>query len=457
MEGMGDGMTIGIPAPVRELLTRLDAQGYAAYAVGGCVRDALLGATPQDWDICTGARPEEIRACFSSLQTILTGEKYGTVTVLYAGEPYEITTFRAETDYRDSRHPGSVSFLGELTGDLARRDFTVNAMAADCCGRVTDCFGGREDLQNRVLRCVGQAQTRFSEDALRILRALRFSSRLGFSIEEKTAQAIHACKDGLRRVAPERVRKELAGILCGQNAAAVLRDFSDVLFVLIPELAPCRGFRQYNPHHVFDVWEHTLAVVEAVEPVEALRLAALLHDIGKPAAFSMDKNLVGHFYGHACISEAMTRTILRRLRFDNATTQQVSLLVREHDCFRPEGTQRQLRRLLARLGEEKLRLVLCLQGADLLGTGTRSREQVQAILSATQTRLDELLRGKGCFGLPELRITGRELLALGVPAGPRIGRLLKRTLAAVVDGELPNEPETLVRYAQTLMENPEMD
>lgn len=454
---MGGGLSIAVPETVGALLARLNGQGFAAYAVGGCVRDALLGLKPQDWDICTSARPEEIKACFSSLQTILTGEKYGTVTVLYAGGSYEITTFRAETDYRDSRHPGSVSFLSELRGDLSRRDFTVNAMAADREGRVVDAFGGAEDLQRGLLRCVGEAEQRFCEDALRILRALRFSSRLVFAIEEKTARAIHTCREGLRRVSPERLRKELVGLLCGKNAAAVLRDYADVLFLLIPELAPCRGFAQYNPHHVSDVWEHTLATVAAVEPTPELRLAALLHDIGKPASFCMDKNLVGHFYGHACTGAAMTEALLRRLRFDNATVQRVTLLVREHDCLHTAGTDRQLRRLLARMGEENLRLVLLLRHADLLGTGTRTEEEARALFEATQTHLDSLLQRESCFGLRTLRLTGRELLALGVPAGPEVGRLLKRTLEAVLDGRLPNEPEALVRYAQKLMEHPDTD
>lgn len=289
---------ITIPPQVQALLRQLNAAGFSAYAVGGCVRDSLLGCAPQDWDICTSAAPEQTEACFAADRTVLTGVRYGTVTVVRGGVPYEITTFRAESGYADSRHPDRVDFLRELAPDLARRDFTVNAMAADAAGAVTDLFGGQDDLRRGVIRCVGDPVARFSEDALRMLRALRFAARLSFRIDGETAAAIHAARTRLRAVAPERLHKELSGILCGRQAAALLEEFSDVLFELIPELAPCQGFRQYNPHHTRDVWTHTLAVVDGVPPEEPLRLAALLHDAGRPATFFFDKNLVGHFYGH---------------------------------------------------------------------------------------------------------------------------------------------------------------
>ena len=271
--------TIFLPPKTAAVLRRLSSAGFSAYAVGGCVRDSLLGAAPQDWDICTNATPQEIIVCFSEERTILTGVRYGTVTVLSEGEAFEVTTFRAEGSYSDSRHPDEVRFLSSLRGDLARRDFTVNAMAADADGVVIDCFSGAEDLQNGVIRCVGAPEERFTEDALRIMRALRFAAKLGFSVAEDTAAAVHAQRERLRSVAPERLRKELKGLLCGKNAAAVLAEFSDVLCVLLPELAPCIGFRQYNPHHAFDVWKHTLCALQASEPQEALRLAACASSI----------------------------------------------------------------------------------------------------------------------------------------------------------------------------------
>ena len=441
---------IRIPSPVHGLLSRLNKAGFSAYAVGGCVRDSLLGNSPKDWDLCTSARPEEIKACFSDHRTILTGERYGTVTVLHENLPYEITTFRTESGYSDNRHPNQVAFLDSLQGDLARRDFTVNAMAADAEGNITDCFGGLEDLEKGQLRCVGNAKERFSEDALRILRALRFSSRLGFSIEPKSADAIHALKDQLHAVAPERLRKELCGLLCGSSAGAVARAYADVLCVLIPELRRCIGFRQYNYHHLYDVWEHTLRVLEQVPAEEDLRLAALLHDIGKPAAFTMDKQLVGHFYGHAVTSAALSETILRRLRYDNTTLQQVTFLVREHCFILPEGNEKRMRKLLAAFGTESLRKLLLLRRADAIGTGTRTVEEADHSLKSALRLLDEVLRKEDCFSLKQLAVNGADLMALGLPQGPRIGSALAHLLDAVIDGRVQNTRAELLSYAQKM-------
>lgn len=448
---------ITVPPSAYALLARLAAAGFEAYAVGGCVRDSLLGTTPQDWDICTSATPEKIIACFADHRTILTGVRYGTVTVLSDGEAFEITTFRAESGYSDSRHPDEVRFLSSLRGDLARRDFTVNAMAANVRGEIVDCFGGAEDLQNGVIRCVGTAEERFTEDALRILRALRFAARLGFSIEEQTAAAIHGQKDRLRSVAPERLRKELNGLLCGRSAAAVLEEFSDVLCVILPELAPCIGFRQYNPHHAFDVWKHTLSALQASEPQEVLRLAVLLHDIGKPAVFTFDKNLVGHFYGHAAVSAAMTERLLRRLHYDNATNKLVTTLVGGHDFALQPTDERRMRRLLARYGEETVRLLLRLRRADRLGKGTDDPDAIEKKTRDAQTLLSRVLSESQCLSLRSLEINGDDILAMGVPRGKRVGALLQRLLDAVLDGRLVNERANLVNYAQALLLNEEND
>lgn len=450
-------MTIQVPQRVQRLLRRLNAAGYQAYAVGGCVRDSLLGRMPQDWDICTSATPEETKTCFSHLRTVLTGERFGTVTVLQDGEAYEITTFRAETDYGDCRHPGQVTFLQDLRGDLSRRDFTINAMAADADGRVTDCFGGLTDLKQGVLRCVGRAEERFSEDALRMLRALRFSARFDFPLAPETATAVHQEKARLTQVAPERLRKELEGLLCGPAAARVLEEYADVLFLLIPELAPCRGFEQYNPNHIYDVWGHTLAVLAETEPVPALRLAALLHDVGKPGTFFLDKNLVGHFYGHAAAGAAMTERILRRLRFDNGTVQLVTALVAEHDCLLDVGTDKQLRRCLNRMGAERLRLVLRLRRADRLGTGRGNREAVETLTRMSEALLEEILRKKSCFSLAQLELKGADLIALGMEPGPRMGALLWQALTAVMDGRVENTREALQLFAQNAWLETEAD
>lgn len=449
--------SVVLPPKVRELLLRLASAGFDAYAVGGCVRDSLLGTAPQDWDICTSAKPEEIIACFSGYRTILTGVRYGTVTVLSEGEAFEITTFREECGYSDSRHPDEVRFLSSLRGDLARRDFTVNAMAAGGRGEIVDCFGGAEDLKNGIIRCVGTPEERFTEDALRILRALRFAARLDFSIEEGTAAAIHGQKERLRSVAPERLRKELNGLLCGKNAAALMEEFADVLCVLLPELAPCIGFRQYNPHHAFDVWRHTLCALQASEPQEALRLAVLLHDIGKPAVFSFDKNLVGHFYGHATVSAAMTERLLRRLHYDNATTKLVTTLVGGHDFALQPMDEKRMRRMLARYGEETTRLLLRLRRADRLGKGTDDPAVIETMTREAEALLARVISGEQCLSLRKLKLNGNDLIAMGVPRGKQVGALLQRLLDAVLDGELANEHEKLVDYAQAILLNMEND
>lgn len=438
------GVRIAVPSQVRRVLLRLQERGYAAYAVGGCVRDSLLGQSPADWDICTNARPEETERCFD--HCVLTGAKYGTVTVIEEGETYEVTTFRAETGYADSRHPDAVQFLPDLEGDLARRDFTVNGMAADADGFVTDLFGGMEDLRQKRIRCVGTATERFSEDALRMLRALRFASRLGFSIEAQTAKAIHREKHALTRVAAERLRKELSGLLMGQNAETLLEEYADVLCLFLPEMEPCVGFLQHNPHHKWDVYRHSLRVLSYTPPREALRLAALLHDVGKPACFFTDEAGVGHFYGHAAKGAEVCRAALRRLRYDNHTIDYVTKLVEYHDFVAPNP--KSLRRLLAKLGEPLLRDLLELRRADALGTGTADETQVEAQIQQYMAWLAEILETEQCLSLKDLEINGEDLLQMGVPKGPQVGSLLRQALEEVLEERLPNKREDLVKFIQ---------
>ena len=446
MAGKREMTRIAVPQEVRELLLRLRAAGFAAYAVGGCVRDSLRGEAPQDWDICTSAKPQETAACFASERVILTGERFGTVTVLRGGQGYEITTFRAESGYSDSRHPDAVAFLPELRGDLLRRDFTVNAMAADAEGRVIDLFGGRDDLAAGVIRCVGRSAERFSEDALRMLRGLRFASRFGFSIAPETAAAIHALRGRLEAVSRERLRKELSGLLTGRGAARILTAFSDVACVLIPELADCIGFVQYNPHHTMDVWQHTLHVLDNIEPEEPMRLAALLHDIAKPEGFYFDKNLIGHFPGHAVAGAAMAETILKRLRYDTATVREVTELVRGHMLLLP-ASERAARRLLAQAGPEKTRRLLRLHRADRMGKGTEEKAALEAQVRAAEALVEAVLQKESCFSLRQLALSGGDLIAQGIPQGPEIGEILNDLLQRVIAGELSNEKTTLLEEA----------
>ena len=322
-------VTISLPAPVEQALARLTAAGFEACVVGGAVRDALRGAEAKDWDVATSALPRQVEQVFSGERLVETGLRHGTVTVVLAGLPLEITTYRVDGAYTDHRRPDGVHFTRSLTEDLRRRDFTVNAMAYAPGRGLADPFGGQADLAAGVLRCVGEPDRRFQEDALRILRGLRFSAQLGMRLEPDTADALRRNRELLADIAPERAQSELTGLLCGAHAGAVLTAFPEVLAVPIPELKPLWGFDQHNPHHDRDVWAHTAAVVDAIPPVPALRWAALLHDVGKPGCFSLAEDGVGHFYGHAQRSTELAEDILRRLRLDNTRRQEVLQLIRQ--------------------------------------------------------------------------------------------------------------------------------
>ena len=439
-------MSIRIPAEVRGVLMRLKRRGYEAYAVGGCVRDSLLGKEPLDWDICTSALPEETQACFD--HCVLTGAKYGTVTALLGDHAYEITTFRAEVGYGDNRHPDEIRFLDSLYEDLARRDFSINAMAADADGNVTDHFDGLHDLRHGLIRCVGEPKKRFEEDALRILRGLRFASRLGFSIEPRTAQAIHEEKDRLLHVSSERLRKEIKGPLCGRGAVEILQEFSDVLCVILPELKPCVGFAQHNPHHIYDVYTHSLHTLSHCRETEVLALAALLHDIGKPHSFTRDEAGVGHFYGHAELSESLCRQLLHRLRYDNQTIDHVSTLVGLHNTTLQPMTEKRARRLLSKHGEPLLRELVLLRRGDVLGKGTADLDAMEETLAQFSGLLDKLLAEEGRFTLWDLAVNGNDLLALGIPRGKMIGEVLNFLFDQVLEGQCQNERDQLVESAQ---------
>lgn len=443
------GLIIKIPPDVRGILLTLKRAGFEAYAVGGCVRDSLLGKKPLDWDICTSAPPEETQRCFD--RCILTGVKYGTVTVLRGENAYEVTTFRGESDYEDSRHPGQIRFLDSLYEDLARRDLSINAMAADADGVVTDHFDGLHDLRHGLIRAVGEPKERFTEDALRILRALRFAARFDFTLEPRTATAIHELKDSLCQISSERIRKELSGLLMGKAAERILEEFSDVVAVILPELAPAMGFAQHNPHHLYDVYRHSLRCVTYAPETEALRLAALLHDIGKPHCFHMDEEGVGHFYGHPDKSGEICEALLKRLHYDNKTIAHVTTLVREHDVYLQPTTEKALRRLLSRLGEEVIRDLISLRRADALATGTADRAVLEESLHATEALLEKLLVQEGRFTLADLAINGNDLIAMGIPRGQMIGKILNRLFDGVIEGICQNQRDDLVRYAQILL------
>ena len=440
-------MTIRMDEGAAELLDTLHRAGYAAYVVGGCVRDSLLGLTPHDWDLCTSALPQQGMELFGEEKCIPTGLQHGTVTVKQGGGLYEITTFRTEGGYSDHRHPDAVRFVGDIKEDLARRDFTINAMAYHPDTGVVDWFGGQEDLKSGLIRCVGVPEERFREDGLRILRALRFGARYGFPIEEETAQALHRCKHLLDYIAKERIFSELKGILMGDGMADLLRTHRDILTVFLPELAPMFDFDQKNPHHCYDVWEHTLHAMANIAPDPTLRLAMLFHDMGKPATFTLDEQGEGHCNGHSAVSTQMAREILTRLRCDRETSDAVVTLVAWHDRVR-QFNRRSTLRLLEQLGEERLRQLLLVAEADIKAQAPETVPNKMEQLMVGYAMVDALRAADACFQRRDLAIGGRDLIALGMKPGVPMGALLEQLFQDVLDGTLDNTRETLLAEAE---------
>ena len=414
--------------------------GYEAYLVGGCVRDALLGAPLNDFDITTSALPNEMLEVFSAYKTVLTGIKHGTVTVIMDGEPIEITTFRSEGEYVDHRHPESVSFSRKLTDDLGRRDFTVNAMAYSEQSGLVDLFGGKDDLESKVIRAVGDPETRFTEDALRILRALRFASQKDFIIEPATEKAIRQCLPLIRYVSVERIFSELKKLLMGKAACRILIDYKDVITFIIPQLSDCIGFDQQNPHHIYDVYDHIAHTVDHAPYDVTVRLAALLHDAGKPKTFSV-KDGIGHFYGHTDASLEIAQEVLTALKCDSATKQSVLTLIKYHDPL-IEPSEKAVKRALSKLGKPMLLNLLDLKAADNLAQTPQCAERL-AGYEQIRSIIAQIEQKKECFSLKDLKINGDDLISLGIPRGKQIGIILNALLCEVMDGRLENEEQAL--------------
>ncbi len=440
-------MTIKLPDTVRRIIESLERGGFEACAVGGCVRDSLLGRAVHDWDLATSARPEEVKGCFPDGRILETGLKHGTVTLLLEGRPYEITTYRIDGSYSDGRRPDSVAFTDRLPLDLARRDFTVNAMAYHPGRGLIDCFGGLDDLRAGRISCVGEPERRFEEDALRILRAVRFSAVLDFSIAPETHSAMEKLCPLLDRLAAERINGELSRTLTGRAAGRALLENSRIVARIMPELAPAMGFDQRNPHHCLDVWEHSVRALESAPPELPVRLALLLHDAAKPLCCTEDEEGVRHFYGHAAESAGLAEQLLRRLRYDNKTARLVTELVRRHD-LPLDCSPKTLRRRLHQYGADFLRQLIEVQRADCLAQAVCLREERLRRLDAVSAALEEILQQAQCFSLKDLAVGGGDLLALGLPAGPGLGALLDSLLCRVLDGALPNERGALLAAAR---------
>ncbi|MBQ9959341.1 MAG: HD domain-containing protein [Oscillospiraceae bacterium] len=428
------------------VLAQLNAAGHEAYLVGGCVRDRLMGRVPNDYDITTSALPQQVKDVFADLHTIDTGLAHGTVTVMVDGFPTEITTYRTESGYSDSRHPDKVGFVRSLKEDLARRDLTVNAMAMDSAGTVHDYFGGEADLRAGLLRAVGDADARFTEDPLRMLRTLRFAAKLGFATEPQTEAALYRNREKLSLVAMERIREELIGLLMGDSAGRVLAEHFTVLCVFMPQLLPMQDMPQHNPHHIHDLLHHTAAVVDAAPKDPALRLAAFFHDCAKPACFHLDEKGVGHFYGHAQKSAALADELLRQLKAGNALREEVCTLVAGHDDPMPLS-DKVVRKRLSKYGETRFFRLLQLKEADDRGKAPDTMQQGLAHIHQLRETAARLLKTEGCITLRTLAVNGGDLAAMGY-SGKEIGKALQSLLNRVLEGKLANTRDALLAAAK---------
>jgi len=433
-----------IPKDVKIVLDTLKNNGYESYIVGGSIRDSQIGTSlPKDYDVTTNALPEEIIKLFD--KTVPTGIKHGTVTVMINGDGYEVTTYRIDGEYLDNRRPDAVTFVSNLKEDLARRDFTINALAFNQEDGLIDYFGGIEDLDNKIIRAVGEPNKRFQEDALRMLRAIRFAARLNFCIEEKTLEAIKLNSHLILNVSNERIRDELCKILVSNNTTKALRllEETKLLKFILPELQVAVGFNQQNHHHDKDIFEHILAVVEKCPPALNLRVAGLLHDIAKPECFTIDKDGVGHFYGHDKKGVIISEQILRRLRFDNQNISKIIILVKEHMNICAKPTNASVKRLINRVGVDLVRDLFALQRADALGSRYPKirLEEIDRVEEITMT----ILESKVPLSIKELAVNGGDLMSeFSLKPGEEIGVMLKFLLNKVLDNPQFNSKEKLL-------------
>lgn len=435
-------MKINLPEDVKLIINFIEAAGFEAYAVGGCVRDSLLGREPNDWDITTNAKPDQIKEIFH--RTIDTGIQHGTVSVLIHGNSYEVTTYRIDGEYEDNRHPRQVEFTTELVEDLKRRDFTINAMAYNEKTGIVDEFSGMDDLEKGIIRCVGNPNERFDEDALRIMRAIRFAAQLGYDIEDETKQAIISFADRLRSISAERINVELTKLIVSPNPGFIRIAYeTGILDVILPEIAALMDITQNNPHHCYTIGEHIIHSVENIEADKVLRYAMLFHDIGKGATKTTSKDGIDHFHGHSAVSATMTREICHRLKFDNDTMGKVLKLVENHDldiiC-----DEKHVRRAMNRLGKDIFPLLMKVQKADFLAQSMYKRDEKELEVQTLTSLYEGIISREECVTIKELAITGGDLIKAGYKQGPAIGETLNSLLEKVIDDPSLNEKEKLM-------------
>ncbi len=436
-----------IPKDVRDILQALEQAGHFAYIVGGAVRDAVMGKLPHDYDICTSALPLQMQEIFHNRPVIETGLQHGTLTVVGEENHYEVTTYRVDGNYGDNRHPESVTFVDHIEEDLSRRDFTINAMAYNEQQGLIDPFGGAQDIEKKCIRCVGDPEKRFAEDALRILRGIRFSSVCGFSVEKATESAMFLQKDRLKPISEERKTIEFSKLLIFASAELLLR-YREIFAVFIPEIKPCFGFDQRNFHHKYDVYEHIAHAVAEAPHELIIRLALFFHDIGKPAVFSCDENGVGHFYDHAKISRNLTENALKRMKFDNKTLFSVKELVEAHGLV-PYDSLKFARRLLNRFGEDQTKRLLMVSRCDILAQAEYDgRDLTLQTLACLQQHIETVIAEKQCISIKHLAVNGHDIQNLGVREGKQVGEILSFLLDAVLEQSENNEKEILLQIAR---------
>lgn len=443
---MSESVTILLPEKVRYIINRITEAGYEAYAVGGCIRDSILGNAPEDWDITTSASPYQVKDLFR--RTLDTGLQHGTVTVMLDREGFEVTTYRIDGDYEDGRHPKEVTFTANLMEDLKRRDFTVNAMAYNDQAGLVDAFNGIRDLREGIIRCVGSPMERFSEDALRMLRAVRFSARLGYEIESGTLDAIQRLAPNLVHISAERIQAELTKLLVSPHPENLRIAYeTGITRIILPEFDACMETAQNNPHHCYSVGEHILHSMQEIKPDRLLRLAMLFHDIGKPSTRTVDEKGIDHFHGHPSVSAEIACTVLKRLKFDNHTVSTVTSLVKYHDQkVLPEP--RYVRQAINRIGEDIFPLLYDIKLADLKAQSTYERQEKEEILEAVYQIYHQIIDEAQCVSLKTLAVTGRDLMEYaGMKPGREVGVLLQRLLDMVIEDPSLNDRETLLKLA----------
>ncbi len=440
-------MKIQLPDKVHKIIETLQAAGYEAYAVGGCVRDSILGREPDDWDITTSAKPEETKCLFP--RTIDTGIRHGTVTIMMDKEGFEVTTYRIDGEYEDSRHPKDVVFTASLKEDLKRRDFTINAMAYNEQDGLVDIFGGIRDMEDGVIRCVGNPRERFAEDALRMLRAVRFSAQLGYRIDEDTAKAIRELAPDLQKISAERIQAELVKLVTSPHPDYLRIAYeTGITREVLPEFDLCMETPQNNPHHCYCVGEHILHSMLAVEPDKVLRLGMLFHDIGKPQTLTIDEEGITHNKRHPVVGEELTKKILRRLKFDNDTIDKVSKIVLYHDQ-KIALTDTGVRRAVNRMGEDIFPMILTVQHADISAQSDYKKEEKLEKLAYIEQCYNDICNRKEATSLKDLAVTGSDLIALGMRPGRQIGEILQELLELVLEDPALNRKEELLTICKT--------